>query len=59
MILKRSAQLLSLLALAGAIAPSCLLLAGRLTLAEMQHYMLAATLLWFVSAPFWMEHRTN
>ena len=56
---KRLAQLLSALALAGTIIPSCLFFAGTLTLSALQPWMLGAAMLWFVATPLWMEHKAT
>ncbi len=57
--MKRLAQLLSVLALAGTLLPPCLFFANRLSLPATQQFLLAAAALWFVSAPLWMEHKTG
>ena len=49
------AQCVSLLALAGTIAPAVLFLVGRMDLALVHSTMLAATVAWFVSAALWMD----
>jgi hypothetical protein len=51
---KKLAKLASALALAGTVAPAVLYLLGRLELAGVHGLMLAATALWFASAPLWM-----
>ncbi|MCX7008263.1 MAG: hypothetical protein NTY53_13620 [Kiritimatiellaeota bacterium] len=56
---KRIGQLLSALALAGTIVPPCLFFADKLTLAAMQPWLLGAAVLWFVTAPLWMEHKAT
>ncbi len=55
--MKRIAQLVSWVALAGTILPPCLFFSDKLELASMQHWMLAATSLWFLATPLWMEHK--
>lgn len=55
--LRRLLQLLSWLALAGTIVPPALYLAGQISLLATQRWMLAATLLWFASTPFWMGRK--
>jgi hypothetical protein len=57
--MKRLAQLVSALALAGAIVPACLFFADRLSLPASQQCMLAAAVAWFLATPFWMEHKTG
>lgn len=57
--MKRSAGILSCLALVGTIAPPVLFFAGGVTLEEMKLWMLMSTLAWFASAPFWMDRRAG
>jgi hypothetical protein len=57
--MKRIAQAVSLVALAGTLAPPCLFFAGVLDLAAMQRWMLDAAILWFIATPFWMEHKVE
>ncbi len=47
-------QIVSLLALIALILPSIILLAGRLELYTVKWIMLAATVVWFVTATPWM-----
>ncbi len=54
---KRIAQILSAIALAGTILPPCLFFTDRLSLDSTQRWMLAATFLWFLATPVWMEHK--
>jgi hypothetical protein len=54
----RAAQCVSLLALAGTIAPAVLFLVGRMDLAQVHSTMLLATVAWFVSAAVWMERES-
>lgn len=56
---QRLGQLLSALALLGTIVPPCLFFADRLTLPALMPWMLGATVLWFASAPLWMEHKAT
>jgi hypothetical protein len=49
------AQCVSLLSLAGTIAPAVLFLVGRMDLATVHSAMLWATAAWFASAALWME----
>jgi len=44
-----------MLALAVTILPPLLFFADRLSLAETKGWMLAAMLLWYLSAPLWMQ----
>ncbi|MFT3829080.1 MAG: hypothetical protein QM691_05160 [Opitutaceae bacterium] len=48
------AKLLSSIALAGTILPATLYLADLQTLDRVKLWMLAATVLWFSTVPFWM-----
>jgi hypothetical protein len=57
--MKRLAKAISCLALAGTLLPPVLFFADHLSLAAMQSWMLAAALVWFASAPFWMEHKAG
>ncbi len=50
-----AAQIASSLALAGTILPAVLFFAGRLELDQVKVWMLAATVVWFVATPLWME----
>ncbi len=52
--MRRSLQIISWLALAGTILPSCIFLAGRMELDTVKTLMLAATIAWFVATPLWM-----
>lgn len=45
----------SAVALAGVLVPPALFLLGRLELAAVHGWLLAATALWFASAPLWMK----
>jgi hypothetical protein len=49
------AQCVSLLALAGTIAPAVLFLLDRMDLATVHSTMLWATVAWFASAALWIE----
>jgi hypothetical protein len=49
------AKPLGLLALAGTIVPPVLLLCGVLGEGPMKLIMLAAAVLWFATAPFWLK----
>ena len=50
----RLAKILSYLALVGTIVPAILYLADRVALPALKLAMLIATLVWFVTVPFWM-----
>ena len=51
---RRIIQIISWLALVGTIVPSLLFLAGRLDLDQSKWLLLAATIVWFVTAPLWI-----
>ncbi len=55
--MKTIAKIISFIALASAVALPLAFFADRLPLASVQSGLLAATILWFASAPFWMETR--
>jgi hypothetical protein len=55
--MKRVAQVISYLALAGTLLPAALFFADKLELPVAKVWMLAAALVWFVTAPLWMEHK--
>jgi hypothetical protein len=57
--MKRVAQIISALALAGTLLPPCLLFAGQVSVDTMQTWMLVAALAWLVATPLWMEHTTH
>jgi len=57
--LKRIAQVLSAVALAGTLIPPALFFADRLGLTATGHWMLGAAVLWFLATPFWMEHKAS
>ena len=48
-------RVLSWLALAGTIVPSILFFNGQITLDQTKLWMLAGTVLWFATAPVWMD----
>lgn len=52
--MKTLAQILSWIALVGTITPALFYLGGGLTLAALKTWMLASTVVWFVSVPLWM-----
>jgi hypothetical protein len=47
-------QIVSWVALAAAIVPSILFLAGKMDLDQSKWVLLAATVVWFVATPLWM-----
>ena len=57
--MKRAAQIISWLALAGTLLPPCLFFADKLSLPATQGWMLLAAVLWFLATPFWMEHKAS
>jgi len=57
--MKRILQIISYLALALTLLPAVLFFADKLELSQARLCMLAAALGWFVTAPFWMEHKAT
>ncbi len=57
--MKRFAQVVSYLALAGTLLPAVLFFADKLPLPKAQLWMLAAALIWFAATPLWMEHKAT
>jgi hypothetical protein len=53
--MKRAAQLVSVVALAGTILPPVLFFYGQMALAPMKEWMLVAAIAWFVATPLWMD----
>jgi hypothetical protein len=53
--MKRTAQLVSLVALAGTILPPVLFFYGQMGLEPMKGWMLLATIAWFAATPIWMD----
>jgi len=53
------ARVVSWLALAATIAPPLLFFADRMDLAQMKLWMLAATIVWYVATPIWMDRGQN
>jgi hypothetical protein len=51
---RRIIQIVSWLALAGAIVPSLLYLGGAVDLDQSKRLLLVATIVWFVTAPLWI-----
>jgi hypothetical protein len=52
-----AARILSWIALAGTIVPSVLFFDGRATLDQTKLWMFVATVIWFATAPVWMERQ--
>jgi len=52
---RRMLQTLSWMALAGTLVPAILYVTGAVTLASVKTWMLAATVVWFVTTPLWMD----
>ncbi len=57
--MKRLAEIVSWLALAGALLPACLFFADQMDLNRAKEWMLAATVVWFLATPLWMEHKAT
>jgi hypothetical protein len=57
--MKKLLQLVSCLALAGIVIPPILFFEGQLAHDVVKTVMLAATVLWFVATPFWMNDRSR
>jgi hypothetical protein len=57
--MKRIAQIISAMALAGTLLPPCLLFAGHISQVTMQTALLVAALAWLIATPFWMDHTTH
>ena len=57
--IRRVLQIVSWLALAGTILPSCVFLAGQMELGAVKTSMFAATIAWFVAAPAWMFNKPD
>jgi hypothetical protein len=53
--MKRLAQAVSALALAATILPAFLFFTDRLPLDSMKTWMLLSTVLWFATAPMWIQ----
>jgi hypothetical protein len=51
------ACIVSWLALAGTIVPPVLFMTDRVTLDQTKLWMLIATVVWFATAPVWMDRR--
>ncbi len=57
--MKRIAQIISYVALAATLLPAVLFFADRIELPLAQLWLLVAALVWFATAPFWMEHKAT
>lgn len=57
--MKRVVQVISYMALAATLLPPVLFFADKIELPLAQAWMLAAALVWFVTTPFWMEHKAT
>ena len=55
--MRKLAQIISWLALTGVIVPPLLYLAGQATLPAVKWWMLAFTVIWFVTVPVWMDRK--
>jgi hypothetical protein len=51
------ARIISWLALGGTIVPSMLFFTGQATLDQTKLWMLIATVVWFATAPVWMDRK--
>ncbi|MBS1368475.1 MAG: hypothetical protein HPZ91_00840 [Lentisphaeria bacterium] len=54
-ILRPAACAVSFLALAGVVLPVAFYCFNAIELAPMKHWLFAATVVWFIATPFWME----
>jgi hypothetical protein len=54
-----AARFVSLLALVGTIWPAVLFVNGSLPLDRMKLWMLIASVVWFTSAPLWMDREAS
>jgi hypothetical protein len=55
--MKTIAIVLSIAALAGTILPGVLFMLDRLTVPGVHLWMLISTVVWYLSAPFWMDRQ--
>ena len=53
--MKKTAKVVSMLALIATILPSLLFFADRISLPEAKAWMLVSAIVWYVSAPLWMK----
>ena len=57
--MKRIAEIISWLALAGTLVPALLFFAGTLDLSQVKLSMAISMVTWFVATPLWMEHKAT
>ncbi len=57
--MKRIAQVISYLTLAATLLLAALFFTDRIELPLAQRCMLVAALVWFATAPLWMEHKAT
>lgn len=57
--IRTAARLVSFLALAATVLLPLLFFADRIGLAAMKTDLLIAAIVWFLSAPLWMEHKVD
>jgi len=55
--MKTILKIISALALAMLVVAPSLFYAGRISLEQNKHLLLAATIVWFAASPFWMLRR--
>ena len=55
--MKTLAIVVSMAALAATLVPSVLFLMNRMDLGQVHGWMLAATVVWFASVPFWLGRK--
>jgi len=56
--MKRIAQVISWVALVATLVPPCLFFADKLNLDATKQWLLGAAIVWFITTPLWMEHKT-
>lgn len=57
--MKTFLKIVSFAGLVLTILPSLLVFAGRMELETHYHWTLAGTVLWFATAPFWMDRKNK
>ena len=57
--MKKIARVVSCLALAATLVPAVLFFSDAMALPAARLWMLVGALVWFVAAPFWMEHKAT
>lgn len=55
--MRKVAQIVSWIALIGVITPAIMYLAGGITLDAVKTWMLVFTIMWFATAPLWIDRR--